>query len=247
MEDMPRPEPFALPGAAPAFDRAPDALAAGTPPVLRHDLEALLGAERVLSRPIDLLRYASDASPYRLFPKAVIVARDVEDLRKLFEYARQWGESVTFRAAGTSLSGQSQSDGLLIDVRRHWAGVVVEEGGKRLRARPGTVLAHANAALFRYRTRLGPDPASANACTVGGVIANNASGMCCGTAQNAYKTLASLTFLLPSGTLIDTAAPSAERHFAELEPALARGLMDIKRQIEADPELVARLRRKFAI
>ncbi len=248
MEDRPRTEPFVLPaGGAPAPDRAPEALAAGTPAVLRHDLETLLGADRVLCRPIDLLRYASDASPYRLFPKAVVIAQDVDDLRKLFDYARQWGESVTFRAAGTSLSGQSQGDGLLVDVRRHWAGVTVEEGGKRLRARPGTVMAHANAALFRYGTRLGPDPASANACTVGGVIANNASGMCCGTAQNAYKTLASLSFLLPSGTLIDTAAPSAERRFAEAEPALARGLLDIKRQIEADPELVARLRRKFAI
>ncbi len=248
MEDRLHTEPFAFPTATvPAPDRAPEALAGGTPPALRHDLEALLGADRVLSRPIDLLRYASDASPYRLFPKAVVIAQDVEDLRKLFEYARVWGETVTFRAAGTSLSGQSQGDGILVDVRRHWAGVTVEEGGKRLRARPGTVMAHANAALARYGMRLGPDPASANACTVGGVIANNASGMCCGTAQNTYKTLSSLTFLLPSGTLIDTAAPSAERHFAQAEPALARGLLDIKAQIEADPELVARLRKKFAI
>ena len=248
MEERVSSEPFApAVVAAPAPDRAPEALAAGTPASLRDDLEALLGAERVLSRPIDLLRYASDASPYRLFPKAVIVAQDVDDLRKLFDYARAWGESVTFRAAGTSLSGQSQGDGLLVDVRRHWAGVTVEAGGRRLRARPGTVMAHANAALHRYGTRLGPDPASSNACTVGGVIANNASGMCCGTVQNTYKTLASLTFLLPSGTLIDTAAPSAERRFAQAEPALVRGLMDIKAQIEADPQLVARLRRKFAI
>ena len=233
--------------AAPSHDRAPDALAAGTAQWLADDLVALLGPDRVLTRPIDLLRYASDASPYRLFPAAVIVARDVEDLRKVFAYARARRQTVTLRAAGTSLSGQSQGDGLLVDVRRHWAGLWVEAGGKRLRARPGTVMAHANAALARTGHRLGPDPASANACTVGGVIANNSSGMCCGTAQNAYKTLASLTFLLPSGTLWDTAAPGADRRFAELEPALARGLLEIKAEIEADPELVARLRRKFAI
>jgi D-lactate dehydrogenase len=235
------------PGHVLAEDRAPDELAAGTPPWLRDDLEALLGRERVLSRAIDLLRYASDASPYRLIPKAVVVAHDIADIRKVFAYARARRQSVTFRAAGTSLSGQSQGDGLLVDVRRHWAGVSVEAGGKRLRARPGTVMAHANAALSHYGYRLGPDPASANACTVGGVIANNSSGMCCGTAQNAYKTLASLSFLLPSGLLIDTAAADAEQRFAQAEPALARGLLDIKAQIEADPALVEKLRRKFAI
>jgi D-lactate dehydrogenase len=233
--------------AAPFHDRAPDALAAGTAQWLADDLLALLGPDRVLTRPIDLLRYASDASPYRLFPAAVIVARDVEDLRRVFAYARARRQTVTLRAAGTSLSGQSQGDGLLVDVRRHWAGVWVEAGGRRLRARPGTVMAHANAALARTGYRLGPDPASANACTVGGVIANNSSGMCCGTVQNAYQTLASLTFLLSSGTLWDTAAPGEERRFAEAEPALARGLLEIKEEIEADPELVAKLRRKFAI
>jgi D-lactate dehydrogenase len=230
-----------------AEDRAPDELASGTPAWLRDDLEALLGKEQVLSRAIDLLRYASDASPYRLLPKAVVVARDIPDLRKVFAYARARRQSVTFRAAGTSLSGQSQGEGLLVDVRRHWAGVSVEAGGKRLRARPGTILSHANAALARYGYRLGPDPASANACTVGGVIANNSSGMCCGTAQNAYKTLASLSFLLPSGLHLDSASPDAERRFAEAEPALARGLLDIKAQLEADAALVERVRRKFAI
>ena len=232
---------------SPAHDRAPDELAAGTPQWLADDLQGLLGPDRLLTRPLDLVRYASDASPYRLFPRAVIVARDVEDVRKVFAYARARRQTVTLRAAGTSLSGQSQGDGLLVDVRRHWAGAWVEAGGKRLRARPGTVMAHANAALAPTGYRLGPDPASANACTVGGVVANNSSGMCCGTAQNAYQTLAALTFLLPSGTLVDSEAPDAERRFAEAEPALARGLLDIKAEIESDPELVARIRRKFSI
>ena len=95
---------------------------------------------------------------------------------------------VTFRAAGTSLSGQAQGDGILIDVRRHWSGVTVEDGARRLRARPGTILSRANLALAPHGYRLGPDPASAAACTIGGVIANNSSGMCCGTTQNSYRT-----------------------------------------------------------
>ena len=193
------------------------------------------------------MRYATDASPYRLFPKVVIIAQNVEDVRKTLAYARRCQESVTFRAAGTSLSGQAQGDGILIDVRRHWAGVEVEGGGRRLRARPGTILARANLALHPHGYRLGPDPASASACTIGGVVANNSSGMCCGTTQNSYKTLSSLSFMLPSGAFIDTAKPDAEREFAAAEPALAAGLMEIKREIEADPELTARLRKKFSI
>ncbi len=231
----------------PQRDRAPDALAAGTPAGLRDDLVALLGGDRVLTRPIDLIRYATDASPYRLFPKVVVIACSVDDVRKVLDYARLKHESVTFRAAGTSLSGQAQGDGILVDVRRHWAGVSVEAAGRRLRARPGTILSRANLALLAHGYRLGPDPASASACTIGGVIANNSSGMCCGTTQNSYKTLASLAFMLPSGTFIDSAAEDAEQRFAAAEPALAAGLMEIKRDIESDPELVARLRKKFSI
>jgi D-lactate dehydrogenase len=231
----------------PQRDRAPDTLAAGTPPGLRDDLVGLLGADQVLTRPIDLIRFATDASPYRLFPKVVVIPRNADDVGKVLEYARRKHESVTFRAAGTSLSGQAQGDGILVDVRRHWAGVSVEASGRRLRARPGTILSRANLALHSHGYRLGPDPASAAACTIGGVIANNSSGMCCGTTQNSYKTLSSLTFMLPSGTFIDSARQGAEHLFAAAEPSLTAGLMEIKREIEADPELVARLRKKFSI
>jgi D-lactate dehydrogenase len=231
----------------PQRDRAPEALAAGTPRELRNDLVALLGVDCVLTRPIDLIRFATDASPYRVFPKVVVIARNVDDVGKVLEYARRKHESVTFRAAGTSLSGQAQGDGILVDVRRHWAGVAVEGEGQRLRARPGTILSRANLALVAHGRQLGPDPASASACTIGGIIANNSSGMCCGTTKNSYKTLSSLTFMLPSGTLIDSARQDAERQFTSTEPVLTAGLMEIKREIESDPELVARLRKKFSI
>ena len=160
---------------------------------------------------------------------------------------RPHNDEFTFRAAGTSLSGQAQGDGILVDVRRHWAGVSVEARGRRLRARPGTILSRANLALLPHGYRLGPDPASASACTIGGVIANNSSGMCCGTTQNSYKTLSSLTFMLASSTLIDSAGLDAEQQFVATEPALAAGLMEIKGEIESDPELVARLRKSFSI
>jgi D-lactate dehydrogenase len=231
----------------PGADRAPDWVAAGTPQPLRGELEALLGPERVLSRPLDLVRYASDASPYRLFPKAVVMAHDAGDVAKLMGYAHRSGIPMTLRSAGTSLNGQGQGDGILVDVRRHFTGAAVEDDGRLARVGPGMALGHVNRVLAPHGRKLGPDPASTDFATVGGVVANNSGGMRCGVLQDSYSTVRALTLVLPSGTLIDTAAPDAERRFAELEPELARGLEEIRDEIRADGELADRIERKFRI
>jgi D-lactate dehydrogenase len=228
-------------------DRAPEELALGSPLWLKEDLSSLIGEEQVHSRLIDLVKYATDASPYRMFPKVVVSPRTVDEVTKVFEYAQQKGLPVTIRSAGSSLSGQSQGDGILLDSRKHWAGATVIDGGKRLKVRPGTVMFRANLALHPYGYRLGPDPASSGVATVGGVIANNASGMCCGTVENSYKTLESVSFLLPSGTFINTAEPDAEERFSVAEPELAAGLLEIKAEIDKDPALVERLKKKYSI
>jgi D-lactate dehydrogenase len=230
-----------------APDRAPDSLAGGTAQPLRGELEALLGADRVLGRASDIVRYASDASPYRLLPRAVVMARDAGDVAKTLAYGRANDVPVVFRAGGTSLNGQGQSDGILVDVRRHFGGVSVEEDGTLARVKPGTVLGHANRVLAPHGRKLGPDPASTDIATVGGVIANNSGGMRCGTVRDSYSTLRSLTFVLPSGTTIDSAETGAAERFAAEEPELAAGLAAIRDEIRADAELSERIRRKFAI
>ncbi|CAL9334982.1 FAD-binding and (Fe-S)-binding domain-containing protein [Streptomyces sp. enrichment culture] len=235
-----------------ALPTGPEAEGAGATPVatpqwLREGLAALIGAEQVLSRPTDLARYASDASPYRYVPRVVVMARDAADVAAVLGFAGRHDLPVTFRAAGTSLNGQSQGSGILVDVRRHFAGAVVEEDGRVLRSRPGTVIARANAQLARHGRMLGPDPASSASATIGGVVANNASGMSCGVVRNAYHTVRSLRVVLASGTVVDTAAPDADEHLANAEPALVRELMAIKKELEADPELCDRIRTKFSI
>ena len=234
--------------AGPAQDDAVDpARVEGTPAALKSDLIRLVGKDQVLHRISDLVRYASDASPYRYLPQVVVVPRTIDDVRAILDYCARTGRHATFRAGGTSLNGQSQSDDILIDVRRHWAGLVVEDGGARLRARPGTILGHANAVLRPLGRRLGPDPASADVATIGGVIANNAGGMRCTLERNAYHTVSSLTLVLASGTVVDTAAPGAEAKFAAAEPELAAGLLQLREEMLADEELAQRVRHKFAI
>jgi D-lactate dehydrogenase len=228
-------------------DRAPDSLAHGVDRPLRRELEQLLRADRVLHRVSDLVAYASDASPYRRFPRAVVEARGADDVAKVLRFGRERGIPVTFRAGGTSLNGQGQGDGILVDVRKHFGGVRVEGDGARARVKPGTILGHANRVLAPHGRKLGPDPASTDVATVGGVVANNSGGMRCGVTRDSYSTVRELTFVLASGTKVDTAAPGAAASFAAAEPELAAGLEAIRDEIRADAELAARIRRKFAI
>ncbi|HET6831023.1 MAG TPA: FAD-binding and (Fe-S)-binding domain-containing protein, partial [Solirubrobacterales bacterium] len=237
------PEP---PAPAPV-DRAPAELAGGTEAGLAAELRAIIGTSGLLPRASDLIRYASDASPYRRIPAAVVQPRTISEVTGLMGWAARRGRPLVFRSGGTSLNGQSQTDGVLVEVRRHWGGIEVLDGGARVRVGPGTVLGHVNAVLAPYSRRLGPDPASTDIATVGGVIANNSGGMRCGVGADTYRTLRSLTFALPSGTVIDTAERGAAERFAATEPELAAGLEEIRDEIRADADLRSRIARKFEI
>ncbi len=228
-------------------DRAPDWVAAGTPEPLRSELRSELGDELVLTRALDLVRYASDASPYRLIPQAVVTPRELEDVRRLLAYARRRQLPVVFRAGGTSLNGQSQTDSILVDVRRHMRRARIEEEGAVARVQPGIVLGHVNRLLARHGRKLGPDPASTDIACVGGVVSNNSGGMRCGVTADSYRTVRAMTFVLANGLVIDTEAPDAEGRFAQGAPELARGLAEIRDELRADPELAERVARKFEI
>ena len=228
-------------------DRAPDHLADGTPAVLRDDLISILGPTAVRSRVTDLVKYATDASPYRLFPQVVIVAESVEQIAKTLQYAKQNHRSVTFRASGSSLNGQSQGDDILIDVRNCFNGLEILQEGIYARIKPGTVISTANRALLPYNRVLGPDPASSGVATIGGVVANNASGMTAGTKLNSYHTVASMKILLPSGTLIDTGDREVDGELFAHEREIHEGLLEIREEILRDEAFAAWIKKKFSI
>lgn len=219
--------------------------AAMTPERIRELLAASIDPQRILTREIDRIAFASDASFYRQIPQAVVQPCSEAEVATLFAFSRRHGIPLVFRAGGTSLSGQSITDGILVDLGRHMRALRIEDGGRAIRLQPGVIGQHANDALRLYQRKIGPDPASIHSCRVGGILSNNASGMCCGVVQNAYHTLRSLTFMLPSGTRLDTAAPDADQQMLALEPALHHSLLQLRAQILAQPALVERIRSKY--
>lgn len=212
---------------------------------LKEELGRIVDPSRVLTRPIDLIAFASDASFYRLIPKAVVLARGIAEIQALFRFSHERRIPITFRTAGTSLSGQAVTDGILVEVARHWKGVSIEDKGRKVRVQPGVIGGYVNSVLRPYGVKIGPDPASISTCMMGGILSNNSSGMCCGVSQNAYHTLDSLTFLLPSGTVINGADARADEEFRAKEPKLAEGLLELKRLIETNPTLYDRIRAKY--
>jgi len=217
----------------------------GNEPSLPAALARVVGAESVLTRPIDRAVYACDASVYRIVPRAVVRPSTIGQVTGLFGLARQYRVPLAFRAAGTSLSGQAVTPGILVDLSHGWRQVEVLDGGRRVRVEPGVVGAAVNARLAPWGTKLGPDPASLQACMMGGILANNSSGMCCGVAQNAYHTLESLVFALPSGLVIDTASADAEEQLRSLQPGLHEGLLALRAELLGNAALLARVRSKY--
>lgn len=217
--------------------------------MIADDLRQALGGQgaQVTGRPLDLLARAHDASHYLLHPRAVVTPRDTGQVAEVLRACARLGVPLTFRGGGTSLSGQAVSDSVLVDTRTAFQGVQVLDGGARVRAAPGVTVRTVNAHLSPHGTRLGPDPASDGACTVGGVIANNSSGMQCGTEFNTYRTLESMVLVLPSGTVLDSAGPDADRLLAAAEPGLHAGLLVLRDRIRSDSAGVATLQRLFAI
>ena len=203
--------------------------------------------ERVRTDALGRRAMAHDASHVLLLPSAVVTARDAQEVARLLRATAAAGVGLTFRSAGTSLSGQAGTDGVLVDVRRHFTGIEVLDDGARVRVEPGVTVRALNTRLARYGRKLGPDPASEVACTVGGVVANNSSGMACGTAENSYRTLESLVAVLPSGTVVDTGAADADERLHALEPALHAGLLALRRRVLDDPASLATITRQFAM
>jgi len=212
---------------------------------LAENFATFIPSERIHTDPLRRLAYGADASFYRLTPKIVVVAEDEAEVLGLIALCRGQGAPVTFRAAGTSLSGQAISDSVLIVLGEGFAGFAYDEAQQVARLGPALVGGEANRRLLPFRRKIGPDPASIATAKIGGIAANNASGMCCGVGQNSYHTLSSLRLALADGAVLDTADPASVARFRDSHGALLQSIAALSAEIRADSALLARINEKY--
>ncbi|MEP7300125.1 MAG: FAD-binding and (Fe-S)-binding domain-containing protein [Caldimonas sp.] len=214
---------------------------------LHQDLAAFIPAARLITDPLRLLAWGTDASFYRLVPQLVVVVDNEDEVRRVLGCCAQRRAPVTFRAAGTSLSGQAVSDSVLMMLGDGWRQVVVAADAGSITLQPGVIGAIANRRLAPLGRKIGPDPASIDAAMIGGIAANNASGMCCGTAQNSYHTLVGMRIVLADGTVLDTRDPASRADFSLRRPELVEGLAELGRETRTNATLADRIRHKFRL
>ncbi|WP_417782200.1 FAD-binding and (Fe-S)-binding domain-containing protein [Terasakiella pusilla] len=200
-----------------------------------------------MTDPLRTLAYGTDGSFYRLIPKIVVVVESEDDIQQLLTQCRALKTPVTFRAAGTSLSGQAVTDSVLALLGDNWNGFQLSVDHSKVSLQPGVIGGQANAKLAAFGKKIGPDPASINAAKIGGIAANNASGMCCGTAQNSYRTLSSMRVILRDGTLLDTGNAASVAAFRESHAELLSELDQLAKVTRENTVLHERIAQKFKI
>ncbi len=203
--------------------------------------------ERIITQEAKRLAYGTDASFYRLVPKIVLRLKDLQEVIFAIQSCRELHVPCTFRAAGTSLSGQAVSDSVLITLTDDWHGHEIVDDGNKIILQPGVIGADANRYLAPFQRKIGPDPASINTCKIGGIAANNASGMCCGTAQNSYRTVDSMKIVFSDGTILNTADEASIAAFKQSHASLVSGIEALCQQVADNKELSDKIKHKYRL
>jgi D-lactate dehydrogenase len=206
-----------------------------------------IAPNRVMTDPLMTFAYSGDASQYRLVPAVVVIVNDEAEVFAAIQAARAERLPLTFRAAGTSLSGQAITTGVLAVLGDGFKQMRVLDDGDRIVLGPAVIVAQANRALKQFNRKLGPDPASQATCKIGGVVNNNSSGMCCGVAYNTYHTLQRMRVMLVDGTVLDSGDDASVAAFRKSHAVLLEALHALHHEVTANEELVKLIRHKYRI
>ena len=210
-------------------------------------LRTILPESRVVDDLSRRIAFSTDASFYHKVPRVVVQIALNTEMQALLSLASQTGIAVTFRAAGTSLSGQAITDSVLVMLTSDWQHAEILENGEKIRLAPGIIGSQANRLLAPLHRKLGPDPASINTCKIGGIAANNASGMCCGVKHNSYHTLHDMQFILADGTLVDTACKASVAAFRRSHKIMLNALSALSDTLRGNHSLAERVRHQFRL
>ena len=207
--------------------------------------------DRIYTDYLRRFAYGIDASCYAYVPRVVVRAVNESEIINLFTLSQKYNTPLTFRAAGTSLSGQACSDSVLVLANAFWQDIEIVGNAESIKCSCGVIGIEANEALKPYGKKIGPDPATINNAMIGGIFSNNSSGMCCGVKQNSYNTIKSARFILFDGTILDTsenAKPNESiESFLQKHKDKADALLALRKEILQDTELCELIKRKFAI
>lgn len=207
--------------------------------------------DRIYTDYLRRFAYGIDASCYAYVPRVVVRAVNENEIITLFTLSQKYNTPLTFRAAGTSLSGQACSDSVLVLANAFWQDIEIVGNAESIKCSCGVIGVEANEALKPYGKKIGPDPATINNAMIGGIFSNNSSGMCCGVKQNSYNTIKSARFILFDGTILDTsenAKPNESiESFLQKHKDKADALLALRKEILQDTELCELIKRKFAI
>jgi D-lactate dehydrogenase len=212
-----------------------------------NEISRFIPRERIYTDELRRLAWGVDAGFYRLIPRIVIRSENEEEVSHLLAVVDRLNVPVTFRAAGTSLSGQAVSDSVLIVAGKNWEKYTIAADTKSITMQPGIIGERVNEILKPFGRKFPPDPASIKSATVGGIVMNNASGMNCGTHANSDKTLLSARIVFAGGAVLDTADPESRELFAREKPAFIKEIENLRDRVRNSPELVKRIRRKYSI
>ena len=210
-------------------------------------LHGFIPSDRLFTDPMRTLAWGADASFYHQTPQIVVFPENEDEISRLLKIADENSVSVTFRASGTSLSGQASTTSVLIVVGQKWERYQVLENGRRIRLQPGILGGRVNQILGQYGYKFPPDPASINAARVGGVVANNASGMNCGVHANSERVMESARIIFANGDVLDVGDENSKKEFLAKRPEFVKGIEELRDEVRSDPELVELIERKYQI
>ena len=211
------------------------------------ELRQFMPTDRIYTDELRTLGWGTDASFYRQIPKVVIRSDGEEEIAKIVKACQKYKLPFTFRAAGTSLSGQSCTDSVLIVAGKHWEKYEIGEKQDTIRLQPGIVGAKVNEILKPYGRVFPPDPASIGSAMVGGIVINNASGMNCGVHANSDRMMVSARIILTDGTILDTGSEESRKAFRESHPEFLKKIEALRDKVRADKELANRISKKYSI
>ena len=206
-----------------------------------------ISKDRIYTDDLHCLAWGTDAGFYRHLPKIVVRSKDEDEVARLLRLADKLELPVTFRAAGTSLSGQAVTDSILIVAGKNWERYEVSADAQMITLQPGIIGERVNEILKPYGRIFSPDPASKKSAMVGGIVMNNASGMNCGTHANSDRVLQSVRIVMADGTILDTGDRRSCDNFRRTHPDFVRKIEELRDRVNADEELVARIKHKYAI